>query len=214
MLGAKRSRAGTDTLQLDARCPPQLGGSRPAQRHSLCSPQLDNNCPAQLDNCPAQLDSAQHSWIPLPGTSCSPNPRVLWELLAPCSACEGPTALTGSPSFPVPGCCGSHAQPDDTGCRRLPSGWVQQGCPQGKAAPGGGRGAAWGRPGHGHGLLRMPRPSRGAFPGEPRNLHFKINRPWQPESRCCSSAGLSPGARMKQLKCSFQEAAGTPLYFL
>lgn len=38
-----------DTLQPDARCPPQLGGSRPAQRHSLCSPQLDNNCPAQLD---------------------------------------------------------------------------------------------------------------------------------------------------------------------
>lgn len=59
----------------------------------------------------------------------------------------------------------------------------------------------------------MPRPLRGAFPREPRNLHFKINRPWQPESRCCSSAGLSPGARMKQLKCSFQEAAGTPLYF-
>lgn len=101
-----------DTLQPDARCPPQLGGSRPAQRHSLCSPQLDNNCPAQLDNCPAQLDSAQHSWIPLPVTSSSPNPRVLWGLLAPCSACEGPTVLTGSPSFPVPGCCGSHPQPD------------------------------------------------------------------------------------------------------
>lgn len=165
--------------------------------------------------------TARHSWTVLSTAGSHCPAQAVLQIPACFGSCwpraqhvRDPQLSRGVPPSPYQGAVGPMLNPMTPGAGSCRAAGCSRAVPREKQLRGGGRGAAWGRPGHGHGLLRMPRPSRGAFPGEPRNLHFKINRPWQPESRCCSSAGLSPGARMKQLKCSFQEAAGTPLYFL
>lgn len=159
-----------------------------------CPSHLENNCPSQLDtHCSPQPDIPvpTTAGYPLPTTAGYPSSHHSWiatahHICTPIPITSGYPMIAGHPQLGAPTPSTSHSlNPKGLWGDAGPVPSTPAGAPD-------------------------TRPSHGAFPREPRNLHFKINRPWQPESRCCSSAGLSPGARMKQLKCSFQEAVGTP----